>query len=220
QQAFARQPPGLVVIQLGEAAVGGRHPLGKRDLAVEIAVGGADRLRFVQQGKARRAVAPGRRDAAQFLLLLQDLRAVAGVAVAAAHAAAHATATAAATPTHAAAAASSAAPPARGRPRARALVEGHDADLWNDVAFVVLLLEAVDDPIAIGVEVFERVLRVGAELLQRDRPVAVGVGLGEPAAQPVLAAERLAGRADEQVRPRRPARAAAARAMPAWLVRG
>jgi hypothetical protein len=91
--------------------------------------------------------------------------------------------------------------------------KGELGDLRRTLALIGLDLQPVQHPVAVAVVEPEGALGVGLKLGGRDRPVMIGVGLGEPGDQPIRSAERLARGADEQVAGRAPAfaRRAAAR---------
>jgi hypothetical protein len=77
-------------------------------------------------------------------------------------------------------------------------------DLGRDLGLVGRDLETVDDAVVVAVDPVEEAQGVGDELVARQGAVMVGVGAGEPGGDGVgragLGAERLARRADEQLR--------------------
>jgi len=167
-------------------------PLCERHPAVAVLVAVGHRLRDVEQREPRGPV-PTRaaEDAGRGVLGLV-------AALPAGRSAAFTRSTAA--PTTAAAA--STAPATKEAAAARTFLDAHRGDLRNPLALVGLHLEAIDEAVAVGVQQLEEPLAVGAELLQRHRAVVVRVGAGQPGAEAVRSAERLAHRADEQAHPR------------------
>ncbi len=174
----------MLVVQQIEAPVGGPQPFRGGDAAIQVEVGAADGLRFVQQGD----MLAGRPRPLRFFSLSPRSLVAASSAAATA-----------AVPTPLAAA---------GLTTAGLRAEHPRLDLGDqfgrDLVLIVGDLEAVDHPVAVGVDDLEEGLGVGPELSPVDASVVIGVGPREPGVEGIAAArgqpERLTGRAHEQGR--------------------
>src|SRR5581483_3345926 len=153
QQVRQDQLAGVQLVETREAAGRGLLPFREADLAVDVLVGVGDRFGFVEERKARRALAADTRrtDSRAFrrvLLLALSARAAA------------ATLAATSASTTGSAAAHGAALAAR-RPLGFAFQEIDRADFGHDVVLVGLDLEAVEPAVAVLVERPEEAHRVG-----------------------------------------------------------